>query len=148
MIRRPPRSTRTDTLFPYTTLFRSEEERPPPLARAVRRFGHPFDQIDPDGLIPQFAKAADLERRTGRFARADIQRRRPCRRRTGHRLAARRGPERKPPTGGFRLQHLRREQIERAEANPRARQCAAPLDRKGGEIGRDTSELQSLMSIS
>src|SRR3546814_11049336 len=26
MIRRPPRSTRTDTLFPYTTLFRSEED--------------------------------------------------------------------------------------------------------------------------
>src|SRR3546814_18199077 len=25
MIRRPPRSTRTDTLFPYTTLFRSGE---------------------------------------------------------------------------------------------------------------------------
>src|SRR3546814_16560076 len=28
MIRRPPRSTRTDTLFPYTTLFRSPEGRP------------------------------------------------------------------------------------------------------------------------
>src|SRR3546814_14598019 len=27
MIRRPPRSTRTDTLFPYTTLFRSEATR-------------------------------------------------------------------------------------------------------------------------
>src|SRR3546814_12618531 len=27
MIRRPPRSTRTDTLFPYTTLFRSGPER-------------------------------------------------------------------------------------------------------------------------
>src|SRR3546814_8833979 len=26
MIRRPPRSTRTDTLFPYTTLFRSEND--------------------------------------------------------------------------------------------------------------------------
>src|SRR3546814_14341303 len=26
MIRRPPRSTRTDTLFPYTTLFRSERQ--------------------------------------------------------------------------------------------------------------------------
>src|SRR3546814_6566889 len=26
MIRRPPRSTRTDTLFPYTTLFRSEAD--------------------------------------------------------------------------------------------------------------------------
>src|SRR3546814_4819016 len=25
MIRRPPRSTRTDTLFPYTTLFRSHD---------------------------------------------------------------------------------------------------------------------------
>src|SRR3546814_5477386 len=28
MIRRPPRSTRTDTLFPYTTLFRSSACRP------------------------------------------------------------------------------------------------------------------------
>src|SRR3546814_6841264 len=27
MIRRPPRSTRTDTLFPYTTLFRSHPSR-------------------------------------------------------------------------------------------------------------------------
>src|SRR3546814_11585993 len=27
MIRRPPRSTRTDTLFPYTTLFRSGPEQ-------------------------------------------------------------------------------------------------------------------------
>src|SRR3546814_9353696 len=27
MIRRPPRSTRTDTLFPYTTLFRSVVDR-------------------------------------------------------------------------------------------------------------------------
>src|SRR3546814_1062447 len=29
MIRRPPRSTRTDTLFPYTTLFRSPRRRRP-----------------------------------------------------------------------------------------------------------------------
>src|SRR3546814_13220271 len=28
MIRRPPRSTRTDTLFPYTTLFRSSTDKP------------------------------------------------------------------------------------------------------------------------
>src|SRR3546814_16747353 len=28
MIRRPPRSTRTDTLFPYTTLFRSRQTYP------------------------------------------------------------------------------------------------------------------------
>src|SRR3546814_3708956 len=32
MIRRPPRSTRTDTLFPYTTLFRSAEGADPVLA--------------------------------------------------------------------------------------------------------------------
>src|SRR3546814_5356733 len=34
MIRRPPRSTRTDTLFPYTTLFRSSI--PCPWAQAAR----------------------------------------------------------------------------------------------------------------
>src|SRR3546814_20592302 len=28
MLRRPPRSTRTDTLFPYTTLFRSADAKP------------------------------------------------------------------------------------------------------------------------
>src|SRR3546814_21195482 len=33
MIRRPPRSTRTDTLFPYTTLFRSLGEGLLPLRR-------------------------------------------------------------------------------------------------------------------
>src|SRR3546814_9404161 len=31
MIRRPPRSTRTDTLFPYTTLFRSQVRFPRPI---------------------------------------------------------------------------------------------------------------------
>src|SRR3546814_5366705 len=36
MIRRPPRSTRTDTLFPYTTLFRSYPQRLP-LLRCARR---------------------------------------------------------------------------------------------------------------
>src|SRR3546814_2047074 len=38
MIRRPPRSTRTDTLFPYTTLFRShhqQESRRNPLAEII-----------------------------------------------------------------------------------------------------------------
>src|SRR3546814_4974058 len=36
MIRRPPRSTRTDTLFPYTTLFRSTGSWP---VRATTRSG-------------------------------------------------------------------------------------------------------------
>src|SRR3546814_18719472 len=33
MIRRPPRSTRTDTLFPYTTLFRSASRPPADIPR-------------------------------------------------------------------------------------------------------------------
>src|SRR3546814_10157761 len=38
MIRRPPRSTRTDTLFPYTTLFRSTlNVRPTNCGRMVER---------------------------------------------------------------------------------------------------------------
>src|SRR3546814_10411758 len=36
MIRRPPRSTRTDTLFPYTTLFRSHPAQDPAGGRAPR----------------------------------------------------------------------------------------------------------------
>src|SRR3546814_6285229 len=40
MIRRPPRSTRTDTLFPYTTLFRSD--------RHVQRLSAAAGYPDPD----------------------------------------------------------------------------------------------------
>src|SRR3546814_16439319 len=43
MIRRPPRSTRTDTLFPYTTLFRSlrrRQRRRQDRARDRRRRAH------------------------------------------------------------------------------------------------------------
>src|SRR3546814_2286187 len=39
MIRRPPRSTRTDTLFPYTTLFRSALCRRQIADRAARSLG-------------------------------------------------------------------------------------------------------------
>src|SRR3546814_7409918 len=38
MIRRPPRSTRTDTLFPYTTLFRSSSAPSSPGAAAACRW--------------------------------------------------------------------------------------------------------------
>src|SRR3546814_17401658 len=43
MIRRPPRSTRTDTLFPYTTLFRSNEAVVGGEARE-RLFGRTFGE--------------------------------------------------------------------------------------------------------
>src|SRR3546814_7631322 len=41
MIRRPPRSTRTDTLFPYTTLFRSSKDLPG-LTKASEAFLHQY----------------------------------------------------------------------------------------------------------
>src|SRR3546814_12847279 len=47
MIRRPPRSTRTDTLFPYTTLFRSG-----PARRASGRHERPAGQGHPRQLGP------------------------------------------------------------------------------------------------
>src|SRR3546814_4265851 len=40
MIRRPPRSTRTDTLFPYTTLFRAGR-RAPQSSCSIARQGNP-----------------------------------------------------------------------------------------------------------
>src|SRR3546814_1771206 len=54
MVPRPPRSTRTDTLFPYTTLFRSHHT----------------------GLLPEGGPdaAADLERGRARRRRADHRR--------------------------------------------------------------------------
>src|SRR3546814_14832566 len=59
MIRRPPRSTRTDTLFPYTTLFRSVNARSiwaagsllPSFVRATTR-KHPMIHIIDNHLAP------------------------------------------------------------------------------------------------
>src|SRR3546814_6855963 len=42
MIRRPPRSTRTDTLFPYTTLFRSPSRQ---AIQAIPRGNHTMAKI-------------------------------------------------------------------------------------------------------
>src|SRR3546814_9262515 len=50
MIRRPPRSTRTDTLFPYTTLFRSQFDPVPDLRPDGCRF--PEQQARPGHAEP------------------------------------------------------------------------------------------------
>src|SRR3546814_7103169 len=61
MIRRPPRSTRTDTLFPYTTLFRSNFGMPKPegyrkalrLMKLAEKFNLPIlTFIDTPGAYP------------------------------------------------------------------------------------------------
>src|SRR3546814_8231355 len=49
MIRRPPRSTRTDTLFPYTTLFRSKFEFSKTEIFPVGDYFSPTDAIGPGG---------------------------------------------------------------------------------------------------
>src|SRR3546814_15041158 len=57
MIRRPPISTRTDTLFPYTTLFRSQDEgargAAEPLQRIEQFAGHAKKEraADPEHLV-------------------------------------------------------------------------------------------------
>src|SRR3546814_12105342 len=58
MIRRPPRSTRTDTLFPYTTLFRSLATGRTALSRA--------DQMLREALRAADEAALALERLNGK----------------------------------------------------------------------------------
>src|SRR3546814_15231035 len=68
MVRRPPRSTRTDTLFPYTTLCRSPQIRrrvlvlqiAPARMRPLGQCAHrdqPGFQPDPVTALPGFLKA-------------------------------------------------------------------------------------------
>src|SRR3546814_7512999 len=59
MIRRPPRSTRTDTPFPYTTLFRSSS--------ALRGAGEAALSLgDPQTALTFFARAEEVTPRDGR----------------------------------------------------------------------------------
>src|SRR3546814_2480108 len=74
MLRQPPRSTRTDTLFPYTTLFRSQH------AGGVFRHG-----IVREGLLRDRTEAGDHRLvaggRAGDLGTADGEDRLPARRR-------------------------------------------------------------------
>src|SRR3546814_15573132 len=109
MIRRPPRSTRTDTLFPYTTLFRSDQEfdlavllQPGNHFRTIfeigidyRRVGAISDQIQ--HILPGNSGAVLHARR--------------------HRLRASRNPD----------------------AATRYRRCSSKLDRKSVVLGKSVS---------
>src|SRR3546814_18710318 len=65
MIRRPPRSTRTDTLFPYTTLFRSMHDREPAVkagdaSRSARMFNvRPIASADTPAHVDTGAPGAN-----------------------------------------------------------------------------------------
>src|SRR3546814_14537148 len=68
MIRRPPRSTRTDTLFPYTTLFRSENARatavPEPRYAAAHKAGIITLNWVTDKIDEQIAKGKVIKAQT------------------------------------------------------------------------------------
>src|SRR3546814_12331889 len=58
MIRRPPRSTRTDSLFPYTTLFRSRLHKV--LAQAGLGSRRALEQRIADGLVKVNGEVAQV----------------------------------------------------------------------------------------
>src|SRR3546814_6243678 len=83
MIRRPPRSTRTDTLFPYTTLFRSLIMWLPEYLREVgnsllKLIEEPASRTlfllvseEPDRLLPTLLSRTQLVR-TGRIQEEEV----------------------------------------------------------------------------
>src|SRR3546814_5401928 len=123
MIRRPPRSTRTDTLFPYTTLFRSRRRA----AAAVRAHRGQWLRFHADRPPPRAA----LADRTGP-ARSGRDR---CR------IAA--------APGGTRVGHGRLDAV-RARRGDRPYLRARALDRDIAKSRSEqhTTEHQSLMRIS
>src|SRR3546814_4658484 len=66
MIRRPPRSTRTDTLFPDTTLFRSAEFASEPLARRRQVSGESGVLCKPIRLLAGCCRCQEKNRPAGR----------------------------------------------------------------------------------
>src|SRR3546814_13100390 len=137
MIRRPPRSTRTDTLFPYTTLFRSQGS-----AAAVEAAGQQrFDDVV-GGVAELDEGAADdavLAHRPGDLHR---QRERLAARRTQLETQALADPEVvRPPLGGVDGS-TEASGTEVAELHMLAAEqdldqhLAPPIDRKSGEKGK------------
>src|SRR3546814_13136313 len=59
MVRRPPRSTRTETLFPYTTLFRSQTKgvlHHRAFADRIREIAERFGfTLDPDAVVGELS---------------------------------------------------------------------------------------------
>src|SRR3546814_16391100 len=74
MIRRPPRSTRTDTLLPYTTLFRSVLMSGPSRAPVVQQVGSvPVANLGAKALLVHLAhRQHDVRVRLGLTVSADI----------------------------------------------------------------------------
>src|SRR3546814_15272871 len=72
MIRRPPRSTRTDTLFPYTTLFRSPTAVSAAVRPAAERLADELGQRLPDRLFRGIAHSRCAIQECRARCRADV----------------------------------------------------------------------------
>src|SRR3546814_1493328 len=83
MIRRPPRSTRTYTLFPYTTLFRSWREdvgssRTDPVSGGRTGAGEPHQRFDDEPPDPPARSFLRTGHRQGRPGATQAHRARPA----------------------------------------------------------------------
>src|SRR3546814_2441741 len=121
MIRRPPRSTRTDTLCPYTTLFRSGGVR--------RRWPQPDRHPVHGGLHQQMVSGGRGDRRWPLVDRGDHPRQ----------LAA---------GGDLRLEGRRSRLFPGAAGRPHIREAPLSMLIPTWRSEEHTSELQSLMRIS
>src|SRR3546814_2719075 len=81
MLRRPPRSTRTDTLFPYTTLFRSLLR--PRLGRSGRSPRPRYRLVGPEGQCHHLSRRHHRRDRRGLLALLQLYRKLPAGRRFG-----------------------------------------------------------------
>src|SRR3546814_2134777 len=145
MVRRPPRSTRTDTLFPYTTLFRSAggDADAVPL-RAARAFDQGAAQAfgDFDRIVQVVVGQADHE-----FLAAESRQQRVVR--AQHLADALRGEPQAVIADQVAVAVV--DALEMVEVDPQQRHRLVRLlavDRKRTRSEEHTSELQSLMRIS
>src|SRR3546814_6697249 len=138
MIRRPPRSTRTDTLFPYTTLFRSVAQQQPHQA------GLAIEISEQPSPRPQVVLSI-LPQQVGGVAIEDIMKAHP----SGEHGEAPQGPAPKAGPAPHRDQQcvegngLMLDLLDRVPAPHALRLRVSP-----GRSEEHTSELQSLMRIS
>src|SRR3546814_1554700 len=102
MIRRPPRSTRTDTLFPYTTLFRSPAMAPAMTPAMAIDFAPTLAYPRPHWRPPSFGGPFSLERSKRFWGYRDEAHlsTEPPRAQAPSRLPRPQGPRRRPQDSG------------------------------------------------
>src|SRR3546814_12743333 len=117
MIRRPPRSTRTDPLFPYTTLFRSVSTNPAAGELAAELVGQARGQLDQ--FRPMLAIIAGVEPTDEQLDKVTFV----LTQRLADLMPQARGIVEEHLSHSLRLDQLIEEQIGRASCRERVVQC-------------------------